>query len=461
MRWFQFPLWFEFAAAVLLALMISNAATAYIFVSIREAKFTSAWAENMAERAAAFASAYGQASDVQRLSLLKAMSGPGQNLSLGSSPIVGPGDERDQELEGRIRSHAAHLAANDIRAYRISLTDFKHFKDDRRPGAPEQRQPGQLRAHTVLVMSIELAPGQWLNGRFGVPLPFSSFSPIFFSGAVGVLMIVLAALWMARRIARPLKALESSASALTRGEPAKPVPETGPPSVKAATRAFNAMSERLSATLESQRLLLAAVAHDLRTPITAMRLRAEMVADEEARSRIVEQLDEMQTMTEAVLDAVRADRTGEATRRIDLTALTDSLAADLAELGLNVTCHPAEAMTVAVRANEIRRVLRNLIENAVRYGTRAQVRCDANKGMALVYIDDEGPGIAPDQIEKVFEPFARLEASRSRETGGHGLGLTIARLIARAHGGEVTLSNGPEGGLRATLSLPLETAKNT
>lgn len=459
MKWLQPPLWLEFAAAVLIALMISNIATAYIFVTTREARFVSAWAENMAERAAAFASAYGQAEEAQRASLLKAMAGPGQNLSLAAVPAVGAGDARDSELESLIRAHAGPLAGNDIRAYRVSFADFVRFHTDRGPHDHGARPRGPLRAHTVLVMAIELTPGQWLNGRFGVPLPFTSFSPVFFSGAVGVLTIVLAALWMARRIARPLRALETSATALTRGEPAARVPETGPPAVKAATRAFNAMSERLGATLESQRLILAAVAHDLRTPITAMRLRAELVMDEENRARIIDQLDEMQAMAEAVLDAARADRTGEPTRRIDLAALTESLAADLAEIGLDVTCAPAGPMTVAVRANEIRRVLRNLIENAVRYGARASVHCAMDRNTALVHVDDEGPGIPPDQLSKVFEPFARLEESRSRATGGHGLGLTIARLIARAHGGEVALQNLVPRGLRATLSLPLDLTK--
>jgi signal transduction histidine kinase len=263
-------------------------------------------------------------------------------------------------------------------------------------------------------------------------------------------------LWTRARFAAPLQRLTEAATALRRGEPVPHIPEAGPRTVREAAQSFNAMSQRLTATLENQRAIMTAVAHDLRTPIASMRLRAEFVKDADERQRLLQTLDEMQAMTEAVLSAAQADRTGEAARTVDLTALAESLIDDLKDIGGKVTFEASRSVRCVCRTSEVRRALRNLIENAQRYGVRARVRVVSEKGTALVQIDDDGPGIPERDIDRVFEPFARLEGSRSAETGGYGLGLSIARWIARGHGGDVLLANRPGGGLRATLKLPLE-----
>ena len=165
--------------------------------------------------------------------------------------------------------------------------------------------------------------------------------------------------------------------------------------------------------------------------------------------------NEMQGMTEAVLDAVRFDGTGEAARPVDVATLADSLCVDMAEMGADVSYRGEAALICTCRAAEVRRAVRNLIENAVRYGKLARVSTEARDGLGTIHVDDEGPGIPAADMERVFEPFARLDESRSKETGGYGLGLSIARLIARGHGGDVTLENRASGGLRATLTLPL------
>jgi signal transduction histidine kinase len=306
-----------------------------------------------------------------------------------------------------------------------------------------------------MIVSIPAGTGKWLNARVGLAeLPAMPWVPIFSAG-VAVATLMLAAVWTARRVAVPLQRLSLAARAMRRGEPAPVVPETGPAAVRDATRSFNAMSQRLMATLESQRAMMVAIAHDLRTPIATMRLRAEFVEDTDAKAKLLETLGEMQGMTEAVLDAARTGQTTEPARAVDLSALAESLAADMSEIGGDVSFISGSTVQCVCRTSEIRRALRNLIENAVRYGKRARVAVNVSGEEARITVDDDGPGIPEVELERVFEPFARLEESRSKETGGYGLGLSIVRLIARSHGGEVKLENRPEGGLRATLSLPL------
>jgi signal transduction histidine kinase len=239
------------------------------------------------------------------------------------------------------------------------------------------------------------------------------------------------------------------------GDPPAPVPERGPRAVRAAIQSFNAMSTRLLATLESQRVVMAAVAHDLRSPITSLRLRAEFVTDADTKERMLETLADMQTMTEAVIDLARAGKSTEEARLLDLNALAESLTQDIADSGAPVSFQTGAAARAMIRRSEVTRALRNLVENAIRYGGRARVSLEIREGFAAIHIDDDGPGVPADQLEALFMPFARLESSRSQETGGHGLGLTIARMIARGHGGDVTLQNRTPRGLRATLRLRL------
>ena len=213
------------------------------------------------------------------------------------------------------------------------------------------------------------------------------------------------------------------------------------------------MTDQVTRTLQSQRQLLSAVGHDLRTPITAMRISTEFIEDEELRERLQKNLQELQSLTEAVLDAARGAG-WEERRKIDLAALIESLCADLEDLEMPVTWTPHDAAPLLCRPGEIRRAVRNLIENAVAYGKSAAVRLEKTPEVYAIIVEDDGPGIAETDRARVFEPFVRLESSRSSETGGAGLGLTLVKAIAENHGGSVTLENRTEGGLRATLRLP-------
>ena len=276
---------------------------------------------------------------------------------------------------------------------------------------------------------------------------------IIVAACMAIVVASAAAAYISSRVAKPLTALAAAASVAAGGGKAPRVPEEGPDDVRNAAAAFNIMTDRVSRTLESQRQLLSAVGHDLRTPITAMRINLEFIEDTELRERLASNLEELQALTESVLSAAKGAG-GETKRNIDLSALVESLCADLDDMGEPVTWHTHGPAPLACRPDEIRRAVRNLVENAVTYGRRADVQIRETPAAYEILVEDEGPGIPETEKTRVFEPFVRLESSRNSETGGSGLGLTLVKAIAQGHGGGVSLEDRYGGGLRARLSLP-------
>ena len=224
--------------------------------------------------------------------------------------------------------------------------------------------------------------------------------------------------------------------------------------VRAVTTAFNDMQDRLTRFVRDRTRMLAAISHDLRTPITSLRLRAEFIEDEENRDRIIETLDEMAAMTAAALSFARNEAHAEPSDPTNLTALLTALAGDQQDMGHDVDVTSSERIVLTCKPVALKRAFRNLIENGVRYGEAVTVSIEDTGSNVVVRIKDKGPGIPEDQLADVFEPFVRLEESRSEETGGIGLGLAITRSIIHAHGGTITLKNRPTGGLEAEVRLP-------
>lgn len=267
--------------------------------------------------------------------------------------------------------------------------------------------------------------------------------------------IAVVAAVVARTAMRPLKQLAEAATELGNDIERAPLPERGATELRQAAAAFNAMQSRIRSHIRQRAHILAAITHDLQTPLTRLRLRLEKVDDAELRDKLISDLSAMQGMVREGLDLARSMDSAEAMQRLDLDSLIDSVCADAVDAGQTVSVHGAVGASLMARPIALRRCLTNLLDNAVKYGGEAQVSVARQDGNALIRIRDKGPGIPPDQHEKVFEPFYRLETSRSRESGGTGIGLTIARNIAEQHGGSISLRNHHEGGLEVTLALPL------
>ena len=322
----------------------------------------------------------------------------------------------------------------------------KHGHDD----GPDHGKPDWFTA------SVALPDGSWLNVAVapppGAPPWGWTFLMTFLLSAVGIAVV---AVLTGRRIAKPMRGLAAAAGRFGRGEAVDDLPEAGPVETRETVRAFNRMRQRLDRYVRDRTAMLAAISHDLRTPITSLRLHAEFIEDAGTKAKIEDSLDEMQRMTEDALAFIREDMHREETRTVDLHALLDSVAADLSELGHEVAVADTGRVLVPCRTVALRRALRNLLENGAAHGARATARIDGDRSEVRVIIEDEGPGIPEDDLERVFEPFVRLEESRSRDTGGSGLGLAIARDIVRGHGGDIRLQNRAEGGLRATIALPV------
>ncbi len=268
-------------------------------------------------------------------------------------------------------------------------------------------------------------------------------------------VMVILCFFAVRLVTRPLSLLASAAEDLGRNIDRPPLPEHGANELVRASRALNVMQDRLKRYVDTRVKVLAAMSHDLKTPITRMRLRAEMLDDAHIKAKFVKDLDELQQMVGSTLDYMRGlAEGGEAMQPIDVSALISSLKEDAEEAGHTVTLSGDARTPVMGRAQALKRCLQNLIDNALAYGRRADITLRDEGGALNIAITDDGPGIPEADIERVFEPFYRVEGSRNRNTGGSGLGLSIARNIAQSHGGSVRLRNLARGGLEATLRIP-------
>ncbi len=406
--------------------------------------------------------------DLQRLALAQEL-----GLRIGSlyrSVVLAPPDDRTTLLHDL--DPASHFkatldqgpASSDLEPAPLPVQRSLRISMQFAPIPPGQRWRemmvrGLPMQHRLLV-SMRLPTGEWLNvhvtlGRF---LPFWSENFLI----AFVLMTFAAAglvIWAVRQFSSPMRDLAAAADRLGLDVNAAPLPERGPVEAVKAARAFNVMAERIRRFVRDRTFLLTAIGHDLRTPITRLKLRAEWMEDEEQQRKMLTDLDELEGMVAATLAFGRDDAAAEALTALDLAELLRTIGEEASdarpEAAEQVRYEGPQHQVVRARPVAIKRALSNLVQNALNYGGMAHIcLVPPRSGQLSVLIDDEGPGIPTAEIDRVFEPFHRLEGSRNRETGGTGLGLPIARNILRAHGGDVALANRNGGGLRATVTLP-------
>jgi signal transduction histidine kinase len=322
-------------------------------------------------------------------------------------------------------------------------------------GSPSNANGAKEDPHLVLV-SMRLSDGSWANFTVtklsGSP---SSFLNIVLSTSLSALGALAFSALILRSITLPLRRCAASArNFILDSEPAS-IEVTGPSETRDVAAAINELQRRVKRLVDDRTLMLAAISHDLKSPITRIRLRAEQIGDSQLRSHINADLGEMLEMVDAALAFLKSEQSGEPVRDVDLNAIIESIRDEMTDLGHEVSFEPDAKFIVRGRHLGLKRAFHNVISNAVKYGDRARVAATKADAGIVITIDDDGPGIPVDQREAVFAPFYRLESSRNRATGGSGLGLTIARAILRSHGGDVCLQGSPAGGLRVVAHMPM------
>ncbi len=371
---------------------------------------------------------------------------------VAANPIPA-GLERVPEVE---RAIAEGLSEAGIAHDRVitGIRPFNRLADDLRrlPANVAQRA---RRNGAALTIAVEQRGRGWLTLTVGWPRTGRALIwQLVAQTLILYGVVLLPVLWLGSRIARPLRTLAESARAFRPGETADPVEESGPSDVRSVIAAYNVLRLRVTAMLDEKDRMLGAIGHDLRTPLAALRVRIESIDDDTDRTRMADIIEEMTRMLEDILSLARLGRPSEPPVETDLGALVDAVVDDFRDLGHDIQADDPVRLPVRVRPGQMRRAVRNLIENATKYGGATEVRVVATPGAARIEVLDRGPGIPPDRIAQVFDPFIRLETSRNRETGGIGLGLALARAIVAEAGGTIVLANRPGGGLIATIALP-------
>jgi signal transduction histidine kinase len=463
MRWLPSTLFGRLVLVLLGGLLLAQLLGAVILLRDRATALYEASGLSAAQQIAGIVRVLDTLTLEQRRLMVSAVSTADLRVGLGESSAANAGSEDGM--------HAAHLRAilrralGDDRALRVAVLAPGAGAVALGPvGPPDGGQMmgmhmGFMGAMpfrgAAFMVQAQLQDGHWVT--FTHRLPEEAFAwpyKLLLTLAVLLVPVIVLSLLAVRWLTRPLGVLAVAADELGRDIRRTSLAEEGPAEVRRAAAAFNTMQARLQTYLREREQMLAAVSHDLRTPITRLRLRAELIEDESVRAKFARDLAEMESMTAATLDFLRGARFDEPVQPVDVPALLESLQADMEEAGQAVRVHGRAASPYPARPLALKRCLANLIENAVKYGTRAEVRLEDDGRELRIAIADDGPGIPEAELERVFEPFYRVEGSRNRATGGVGLGLSVARDIARAHGGELTLHNRPVGGLEAVLTLP-------
>ncbi len=433
-----------------------------IYTADRSEVLTMSGGRQIAQRVAAITRLLDETPEEWRGRILKATNSRALSVTVTPVSRLVEGAPRDF-VNSLLEKHLARLiGAEDESRVVVQVIDIG---DNRSLSVPEafghsghaalaRMVHGQTRGQ-LLRASVRLRDGQWLNFATAVPEGESLWSTkAILSMLLMAVGVILFSLWVIRRVTRPLRVFAAASERLGKDVAAPPLAETGPSEVRRAARAFNEMQHRLRRLVENRTRMLTAISHDLRTPITLLRLRTESVEDNEEKAKMQATLDEMETMVSSTMSFAREDAELEAPARVDLTALVGSICDDMTDSGYRAEFDATGERVYECRPGALKRALTNLIENAIKYGGGAHVELDEIESAIEIIVEDEGPGIPEAELDKVFSPFYRVEPSRGHETGGIGLGLSVAQSVIDKHGGEIELSNREQGGLRVRVLLP-------
>jgi len=438
---------------LLVGLTLSHIASTFFLSSDRHDTMIETGERLCADHIAVIAHLINKAPSQDRAGLIDELKGSLTEISLSDQPKVGDNHFDEDELSlmqaalrpyfpqvGHPRLHVVHLQTDSdshLGFWRSALAGFPHDR--------------------AMQVSFQFDDGHWVNFDMAMVRDATLWSSHAVLSTVAMMIAVLVFGTLATGwIGRPLATFAAAADRLGRDVNAPRLPEGGPREVRRAVAAFNEMQGRIRHFIEDRTGMLAAISHDLRSPITRLRLRTELLPEGEGRDKMLRDLDEMEVMVASSLDFARDEAIDEASQTIDLAAMLAAICDNTTDIGLSAEFSWEGRLVCVCRPAAIKRALTNLIENAARYGHEATVKAHCHGSAVEVVIEDRGPGIPEAEMEKVFSPFHRVEGSRNRKTGGIGLGLTVARSIVRAHGGDIRLENRKEGGLRVIVALPQE-----
>lgn len=447
-------LWGQLISLLMLALVASQAVTLAVFIDNRASLSQGIGEEQMIAQIIKSLNKFEQEFDGNRISddLLEEAS----DKSLRFKPTKSAPKETDDHPEYTAPFKSAILDGlnNKQMSFEVISSGAKDqiFSSDNLP--------------QNLVISVKMSDKFWvLIQKEQQKISYDWMWPLLMTMGLMMLFIVIIVSWVVTKITNPLLALAAAAQDLGRGRDVDALTEIGAEDIRKVTRSFNDMNQKIKRFVNDRTKLLAAISHDLRTPITALLFRTEFIEDKEMQGKFFETLEEMRVMTEATLSFSNDSHADEKTKNIDLKSLLDSLVSDYHDMDKNVSLLFSsynQQIILPIRVQSIRRALRNFIDNGLKYGTQVEIefKVDKAENVAEICIRDAGEGIDPSEFEQVFEPFYRIEKSRNKDTGGVGLGLSISRGIIRGHGGNVILQNlqvdGEIAGLEVKVILPLK-----
>ena len=481
-RWLPKSLFSRMVLVLLTGLVLAQAASLAIYWRDRDEFMQRALGMRSVQRIADILALLESTAPEERKRVIAVVNSPQLRVALDVPPVVGAEQSQSQD-EARSFSRALRRAVGDERPLSVIVMDAPFVRGPPHgygAGMKGGMGGGGMGGGPMGGRAAEAGPTgggfAYAGLSFAVQTRLADGTPVTFDSrqtndvitapyrlmlSLGLLLgaVVVLTLLAVRWVTKPLETLALAAERLGEDIRRPPLDENGPLEASRAARAFNTMQRELVKFIDDRTRILAAMSHDLKTPITRLRLRAELLDDPALRARFEADLDEMQAMVSRTLEVMRGLEKESKRTPIDIMALLHSLQDDMRVFGAEVEVEGAVLRPYSGSPEALKRCLQNIIENAVKYGFSARVIVIDRPHELEIRIRDKGPGIPPAQLEHVFEPFYRLEASRNRESGGTGLGLTIARNLARSHGGEVRLRNLGEGGLEAVLTLPRESVQ--